>query len=332
MVKNEMASLMSEKGTMYSWASKVNANQKLTQEETEISEVVDVWAKDLGTKGGVLEAQEIAQYIQKTVEPIVFNVDDSLLSSMFNMGTIGEFDEKETDSIPKNTLKVYDAVRGGNVPKSYLDPSVFTPVSVKLQTETELKFSDLRQNGYKSVAKITSLSEDALTTEKYFRVLNAVDNALAGGTTDQNITAGGNALTVAAMDSLSTYLTDRGTNPFLVGLTKYTNSIARMDGFEKYLSDNLKDENNKYGRIGFYSGVKVNGIPSAKKTGLGQTIVPDKRIIGIADKIGDLDMRGSLRVFSDLHNNSEKITFKFTGFDFDMVIYYLENMARITLS
>ena len=51
-IKTEIAELMNTKGTMLDWASKVNyAPKSLSAEETEISEVVDAWAKEIGRTG-----------------------------------------------------------------------------------------------------------------------------------------------------------------------------------------------------------------------------------------------------------------------------------------
>ncbi|MBD5589186.1 hypothetical protein [Clostridium botulinum] len=329
-MKIEISELMNKKGVMYNWANKVQRGLELSEEEQEISEVVDAWAKEIGVRG-TDPNNEIAEYIRKVVEPEVFNPDDRLLNALFNIGSIGEFDEKAAEVLPENTLKVYEAVRGGNVPKSYIDPAVFTVSTVKLQCETEIKYSDLRKNGYKSIAKLTELAEEALQNEKYFRLLNAVDNALATGK-ENDIAAGGANLTMAAMDNLTTYLLDRGSNPQIIGLTKYTNKISKMDGFEGYLSEDMKNELNRNGRIAMYSGVAINGVSSARKTGHGQTLVPDKRILGIADKVGDLDMRGELRVLQTMDNNNQKVHLIFTGYDFDYVLYRLDKMARITLS
>lgn len=329
-MKVEVSELMNEKGTMFAWAQKVQKNLELSEEEKEISQVVDEWAREIGRKGADPN-NEIAEYIRKVVEPEVFNPDDKLLNAMFNLGTIGEFDEKSAEVLPENTLKVYEAVRGGNVPKSYIDPSVFDVKTIKLQTETEIKYSDLRKNGYKSIAKLTELAEEALQNEKYFRIFNAIDNALNTGK-DNDISAGGKVLTITAMDAITTYLLDRGTEPYLIGLTKYTNGIAKMPGFEGYLSEDMKNELNRKGRISMYNGVTVNGISSAKKTGHKKTLIPDSRVFGIADKVGDLDMRGELRVLETMDNNNEKVHLKFTGYDFDYVLYQLDKMARIVLS
>lgn len=330
MLNTEIASVMNEKGKVFEWASRVKGKMALTDEQNELSEVMDSFAKEVGQTGHDKD-HLIAEFIKKVVEPEVDNPDDEILNAMFDMGQIGEFDEKLYNVLPKNTLKVYDAVRGGNVPKSYLDCGVFAPKSIALQTETQIKMSDLRRNGYKSIANMIVLAEEALTNEKYFRILNAVDVALAGGEKEQSITNSGTSPLETSVDELALYLNDRGENPFMIGLTKYTNRLAKMSGFTSFLSEDMKNEFNRYGKLGLYQGVKINGISGARKTGSGLTLVPDKRILGIAGKVGELDMKGELRVLQEEDINKEVINLKFTGYDMNYVIYRLDKMARIVL-
>lgn len=122
----EIAELINKEGTMYNWASKVTYKRNLTDEEKEISTVVDAWAKDIG-KSGMDANHEIANYIIKTITPEVYDKPDALLSTMFDRGSVGEFDDFVVDEEPKNTLKAYDAAKGGNVPKSYLDINELKP-------------------------------------------------------------------------------------------------------------------------------------------------------------------------------------------------------------
>ena len=126
-IRTEIAELMNTKGTMLDWASKVNyAPKSLSAEETEISEVIDAWAKEIGRTGSDNE-HEIASFITKTISPEVYDMPDALLSTMFDRGSIGEFDDVQINEIAKNTLKAYSAAKGGNVEKSYIDPTAFTP-------------------------------------------------------------------------------------------------------------------------------------------------------------------------------------------------------------
>ena len=301
--------------------------------DKEMIEVLDAFAKEVGTSGKSSDNNYvISELIKKTVEPMVFQPETSILSNIFNMGSIGEFDETKYTGLPKNTIKVYDSARGGNVPKSYVDPSVFSPVKTSLQVETELNYSDLRRNGWKSIAKMTELTREAFEQEMFYRLFAGVDAALDPLTGDQDIDTG-SALTPANAQALTRYLRDMSEgNPFMVGLSKYIDGFSRITGYETYLSDEMKNELNRVGRLGMFDGVKLTSIPTAKKTAKGNTLVPDKRIFGIAGIIGDAQMRGEMRFYETYDNNAEKVNLKFTGYDFDYTIYYLDKIARITFA
>ncbi|MEC0210230.1 hypothetical protein P4H70_14930 [Paenibacillus ehimensis] len=327
----EVASAINEKNIIE--LSERFKSNTIDASDKEMIEVLDVFAKEVGTSGKSSENNTmISELIKRTVEPLVFQPEHSILSSIFNMGSIGEFDESLYTGLPKNTLKVHDAVRGGNVPKSYVDPGVFQTVKTSLQVETELNYSDMRRNGWKSIAKMTELTREAFEQEMFYRLLAGVDAALATLSGDQNINTG-SALTQANAEVFARYLRDMSEgNPFMVGLSKYVDPIARMNGYETYLSNDLKNELNRVGRLAMFDGVAVTSIPTAKKTAKGHTLAPDKRILGIAGIIGDAEMRGELRYYETYDNNAEKVDLKFTGYDFDYTIYYLDKIARITFA
>jgi hypothetical protein len=328
----EVASALKEKNIIeVSERAKVNT---LDTSDKEMIEVLDAFAKEVGNSGRSPEnATLVSELIKQTVEPLVFQPDQSILSSIFNMGSIGEFDEKLYTGLPKNTLVVHDATRGGNVPKSYVDPTLFQPVKHSLQVETELNYSDLRRNGWKSLAKMAELTREAFEQEFFYRLFAGIDAALdAIPVGDQNINAG-SSLTQANADVFTRYLRDMSEgDPFMVGLSKYVDPISRMQGYESFLSDEMKNELNRMGRLAMYDGVRITSVPTAKKTSKGLNLIPDKRILGIAGKIGDCDMRGELRYYETYDNNAEKVHLKFTGYEFDYVIYYLDKIARIVFS
>lgn len=327
----EVASAVAEKNIIeLSEKAKLNT---LQSDDKEAIEIIDNFAREIGSSGKTSENTFlISELIKKTVEPILFQPDQSILYDIFDMGEIGEFDEGKYSGLPKNTIKVYDAVRGGNVPKSYVDPGLFSPTNVALQAETELSYSDLRRNGWKSISKMTELTRNAFEQEMFYRLFAGIDAALDSVTGDQNINTG-SSLTPANADLLARYLRDMSEgNPFMVGLSKYIDALAKIDGYETYLSDEMKNELNRVGRLAMYDGVKLSSIPTAKKTAKGQSLVPDKRIFGIAGKIGDANMRGEMRLYETYDNNAEKVHLKFTGFDFEYVIYYVDKIARITFA
>ncbi|PAD70721.1 hypothetical protein CHH83_02640 [Bacillus sp. 7586-K] len=306
---------------------------KLDVQDRDAIEVLDNFAKEIGNSGKTTENTTlISELIKKTVEPMVFQPDESILYNIFDMGTIGEFDESRYTGLPKNTIKTHDAVRGGNVPKSFVDPGLFQTKKIALQAETELNYSDLRRNGWKSIAKMTELARESFEQEMFYRLFAGVDAALDSLTGDQNISTG-SSLTVASAETLARYLRDMSEgNPFMVGLSKYIDPMARMTGYESYLSSDLKDELNRVGRLAMFDGVALSSIPTAKKTASGKTLVPDKRIFGIAGKIGEANMRGEMRLYETYDNNAEKVHLKFTGYDFEYTIYYLDKIGRITFA
>ncbi|GAA4880591.1 hypothetical protein GCM10023310_71010 [Paenibacillus vulneris] len=328
----EVSSMIQEKNIIE--LSERYKTNTIDTSDKEMIEVLDAFAKEVGTSGKSHDNNFVmSELIKKTVEPLVFQPETSILSNVFNMGSIGEFDESMYTGLPKNTIKVYDANRGGNVPKSYVDPSVFNPIKTALQVETELSYSDLRRNGWKSIAKMTELTREAFEQEMFYRLFAGVDaalDALSGG--DQVIDSG-SGLTQANADTLARYLRDMSEgNPFMVGLSKYIDGFARMSGYETYLSNEMKNELNRVGRLALFDGVALSSIPTAKKTAKGHTLVPDKRIFGIAGVIGDAQMRGEMRLYETYDNNAEKVDLKFTGYDFDYAIYYLDKIARISFT
>lgn len=329
MLHTEVASLMNEKGKMYEWASKVEHKNVLNAEDKEISQVIDAWAKDIGEKGSD-PGLELSNYIVKVIQPEVYDVPDELLDSLFDRGTIEEFDDYKAIEEPKNTLVAHDAAKGGNVDKSYIDNKAITPTWKHKQVETEISYADLRRNGFKTVANLTVFGKEALQNKMFFDIFSQIDAAITGG--EQLITVAGSAPSQAALDQLALYLIDRGENPFTVSLSKYAQQIGRMTGHSQYMSEEMKNQFNRYGLVDFYNGVRIGQISGAKRTGDNMQLLPDKRIFGLAGKIGKLDMRGQLRVYETFDNNREQVQLKITGFEFGTAINKIDKIAKIVLT
>ena len=329
MLKTEIASLIDQKGRMFEWATRVDKNLNLTAEDMEISQVVDAWAKQIGERGADPN-MEISEYIVRTLTPEIYDTPDELLDMLFNRGSLGEFDDYQINEVARNTLVAHDAGFGGTVDKSYIDVTATKPTWKHKQIETEVRYSDLRRNGYKTIASLTTFAEEALKNKMFFDIFNAVDSAITGG--DQLIDAAAANPTETAMDALALYLIDRGENPLTVSLSKYAQAIAKMSGYTSFMSDNMKEDYNKYGLVKFYNGVRIGTISGAHKTGDGQLLLPDKRIFGIAGKIGNLDMKGDIRVYETMDNKKEVVELKITGFQFGYALTDLDKVAKITLS
>lgn len=329
MLQNEIASIMNEDRRMFEWATKVSKKANLNDEDKEISQVVDAWAKKIGEGRGDSN-YELSDYIIRTIQPEVYDVPDELLDAMFTRGTVGEFDDTKTIETPKNTLVAHEADKGGTVDKSYVDLKPTTPTWKHLQVETELSYADLRRNGFKTIANMTTFMEEALKQKMFFDIFSAIDAIIAGG--EQLINAGGATPTQTAMDALALYLSDRGTNPMTVSLSKYAQAIARMSGHVQYMSDPMKDQFNRYGLVDFYNGVRIGSISGGRKTGDGKLLIPDKRIFGMADVIGTLDMRGALRSYETMDNKREVVELKLTGFEYGMTVTNPDKIAKIVLA
>lgn len=329
MLRTEIAELMNKDSVMYDVAQKTEYSLNLTSEEKEIAQVCDAWAKEIGEKG-MDNDHEIAAYIKRTVTEEVYNAPDELLDQLFDRGTIGEFDDYEAQTEAKNTLVAYESAKGGNVDKSWIDFTNLKPTTRNRQVETDISYVDLRKNGFKSIAKLTTFGKEALYNSLFYDIFGVVDAAITGG--EQKIDVTGAAPTQEAMDALALYLNDRNTNSVAVGLTKYAQQIARMDGYHQYMSDAMKEKFNRYGLVDLFDGLRIAGISSARKQGNGDLLIPDKRIFGIAGKIGTLDMKGDLHVYETLDNNKEAVSIKIADFTYTYAITNIENAAKIVFS
>ena len=156
------------------------------------------------------------------------------------------------------------------------------------------------------------------------------DNAVTGG--EQVIAVSGATPTLEAMDKMSLYLNDRGSDNVIITLNKYAQAIRRMSNFSQYMSDAMKDDFNRYGLVKTYDGIAIAGISGAKKTGTGSLLLPEKRIYGISNKIGNLDMKGEIHTYQDMNNQSEKVHIMLKDFTYGFMLTNIENFAKITLS
>lgn len=332
-LKNEFAEIV-KTTNMLDWAEKVNTKRIMSKEETEISQVVDAWAKDLGNRG-IDKDYEIAGFIRKTIETNpTYTYPSELFDMMFDTDAIGEFDDVEYDEIPKNTLMAYESAKGGNVPKTYLDTLKSQTTWKHLQVETSISYSRLRRNGYISVASATMFAKEALEQKRLQVVFDIIDNIIQNAGLNNVFTVTGNQsnLTTSVMDELSLWVLDHlegGDTGFAFAQNKYAQAIARMAGYDSYMSSDMKNEFNRYGLVKEYGGLIIGGYSGAKTTADGQPIVKDKSIYGISGKIGIMTDRGELRVYETPDNDKECVNLKFTGYEFGTKIYRPDKIAKI---
>lgn len=328
-ITSEIKDIMSKEGVLFDVAEKVEYKRQLNAEEKEIAEISDQWAKEIGKTAKDPECT-IAEFINRTVNEEVYNASDELLDQIFDRGSIGEFDDVEGHKDPKNTLVAHEAAKGGTVDRSYIDISVLKPTWKNRQVETDLSYVDLRRNGFKSIANLATFMKEACQNALFFDALSMADNAVTGG--EQVITVSGATPTLESMDKMSLYLNDRGSDNVIITLNKYAQAIRRMSNFSQYMSDAMKDDFNRYGLVKTYDGIAIAGISGAKKTGTGSLLLPEKRIYGISNKIGNLDMKGEIHTYQDMNNQSEKVHIMLKDFTYGFMLTNIENFAKITLS
>ena len=328
-LKIEVAELMEKPGVMFDVAEKVEYKRNLTNEEKEIFEISDAWCREIGKTGNDKDC-EIAAFVNKVVNEEIYNAPDELLDSMFDRGSIGEFDDEEFVKTPKNTLEAHEAAKGGTVDRSYIDFTAIKPITKNRQIETDLSYVDLRKNGFKSVATLTTYAKEALQNALFYDVFSMIDNAIVGG--EQLVTAGGKVPTQTAVDAFNLYLLDRDPAAVAVCLSKYAQALGRMDGRSQYMSDAMKDEFNRYGLVNFIDGVRIASSSGAKQTGKGHLMLPDLRIFGCAGKIGALDMKGELHTYEDMDNSNEKVIIRVKDFTYSVGITNIENCNKMVLT
>lgn len=327
MTNVEIAELISATN-MYEIAAKTTDGMLLTDSEAEVAAQLDAHFKEIGKRGHDAD-HEIASFIQKVINEEIYNTPDELLDMLFDRGTIGDFDDFETVTTPKNTLIAYEAAKGGNVPRSFLDVEKLVPTWKNLQLETSISFADVQRNGWKSIALVTDYAIAALKNQLFATVFNAVDAAITSG--DNFLAASGAKPVEADMDTIALYLNERTENGVIVALTKYIQAASKLTGF---VSDEMKNEVHRTGRLGTYDGISMTPISSAKRLGDNSMLIKDKRMYGVAGKLGVLNMKGEVKTYQTTDVNKEVFHLLFKDFNFGYAFNgsALENVFKMTLA
>ena len=311
---------------MMELASKVADNAILTNEETELTAELDARFKEIGRTGHDAD-HEISAFIRKTLQENYANAPDEILDRLFDRDSIGEFDDFETDVMPKNTLEAHEAAKGGNVERSFIDIGKLTPTWRNKQIESDLSFSDLRRNGFKSVALYTQYADEAFHNAMFTDILAVLDAAIASGA-DNYISEATASPTEASCDAMTLYLHDYadGDQPVMIALNKYMQKVSKLQS--QYFSESMKDELHRSGFLGMYNGVDLYGISSAKKFADGSLLIPDKRIFGIAGTIGTLTRKGDVDVYQVENPNTEQIHLLFKNFAYG-IAYNSDTIKKV---
>lgn len=331
MIKTEIAELI--KGiSMYELAEKtLNDSLSLTDTEKTVISDLDAHFKEIGRKG-FDEKHEISAFIQKVINEEIYNAPDELLDLMFDRSTIGEMDDFVSTTDPKNTLVAYEAAKGGNVDRSFLDTSVLTPVWKNFQIETDISYADVAKNGWKQIALLTDYAVSAFKNKMFKLIFDMIDAGITNGSPNY-ITETSTAVTQTSMDAAALYIQDvagYGTGTF-VARSKY---IQQASKFANFTSSEIVNEVHRTGKAGVYDGVGMTPISGTKKLGDGSNLIMDKRVFGIAGKIGTLNMKGDINVYQDSDNNKEKFHLLFKNFTFGVAFNKdtLENVCKIAIA
>lgn len=329
MTNTELAEVV-RSTNMYELASKTVHNIILDENEKEVAARLDEHFRNVGKTGKDTD-KEIAAFIQRVIEEEFYNTPDDIIDMMFDRNNIGEFDSGEIAVTGKNGLVAHEAAKGGSVERSFLDISVVTPKWVNLQVDTEISYQDLARNGWKTVARITEYAIKALESKRFAQILDTLDNGIASGA--PNYITGSTTVTQAAADELALYVNDRAEigNGLIIGKSAYIQQMSKLSGFA---SDAMKDEVHRNGFLGEYDGIPMRPVSAAKTLADGTLLIPDKRVFGIAGKIGALDQKGEVHVYQDENHSKEVVNIWIKDFTYGIALYKdsLENVAKIVLS
>lgn len=316
--------------SMYELACKTMQNLEMSESEELVVAELDKKFKEIG-KTGHDRDHEISAFIQKVINEEVYNTPDELLDRLFETNNIGADDDFEEIEDAKNTLVAHEAAQGGNVPKSYLDITVCKPTWKNRQIETEISYADLKKNGWKSVAKLTEYAVAALKNARFKDIFDNIDAAINSGA-ENFIPVDGTTMTQAAADAVSLHVNDYDEGDgVIVGYAKYIQQISKLKGFE---SEDMKNEVHRTGRLGMYDGVDLVPISSVRKLGDGTGLFTDKRVFGIAGKIGTISQKGEMDVYQTSNNNKEKIELKFANYTYGWAISpeAIKKVCKVTLN
>ena len=328
---SEFAARLEQPKYIAEWAMRNAYGLELSAEDRDMNAATDEFIKNIG-RTGLDRDHEIAQLFTRALSPEVVNAPGEILSRMFDEGSIGEFDDKRIEYLPSNTLKAHEATVGGNVDASFIDHSVITPTTKFLQIETNIPMQELRRGGYKTVATYVNFAREAFEQKKVSTIMTAIAAAITSG--DNFINETSTAPTDTSMAALALYLIDKseGEVPFAFGLNKYIQAISNLSVANVNKTDVQKSMWFNSGFLTKYSGIDLIGFSAQKLLADGSYMVPNNTLIGVAGKIGTLDMKGDLRILEREDIDSEKIFLKMTGYQYSYAITDITKAAKMAIA
>ena len=328
----ELSTKMQENGFLVDWAEAVQYNLNMTDDFKDTSEALDGWARKIGEKG-VDKDNEIAELVRRAITNDVVAAPDELISMMFDESSIGEFDDVYGIVEPKNTIKVFESIKGGNVDASYIDFTRAQPEWKELQAETFIKYVDLRRGGFKTVANLITFMKEAFAQKRWSILFN---RAVAAVTAAPNLISESTAApTATSADALALYLmdiTEPGENTVILGQNKYIMAMSKLPSAANIQSNEAKEAWRRYGTIGYYAGQEMRGFSGVRRMADGNLVIPNQVVLGVAGKIGSAITRGETLVYESMDNNAEHVHIKANGFSFGTMITKPEKIAKIVMA
>lgn len=328
----ELSTKMQENGFLVDWAEAVQYNLNMTDDFKDTSEALDGWARKIGEKG-VDKDNEIAELVRRAITNEVVAAPDELISMMFDESSIGEFDDVYGIVEPKNTIKVFESIKGGNVDASYIDFTRAQPEWKELQAETFIKYVDLRRGGFKTVANLITFMKEAFAQKRWSILFN---RAVAAVTAAPNLISESTAApTATSADALALYLmdiTEPGENTVILGQNKYIMAMSKLPSAANIQSNEAKEAWRRYGTIGYYAGQEMRGFSGVRRMADGNLVIPNQVVLGVAGKIGSAITRGETLVYESMDNNAEHVHIKANGFSFGTMITKPEKIAKIVMA
>lgn len=328
----ELSTKMQENGFLVDWAEAVQYNLDMTDDFKDTSEALDGWARKIGEKG-VDKDNEIAELVRRAITNDVVAAPDELISMMFDESSIGEFDDVYGIVEPKNTIKVFESIKGGNVDASYIDFTRAQPEWKELQAETFIKYVDLRRGGFKTVANLITFMKEAFAQKRWSVLFN---RAVAAVTAAPNLISESTAApTATSADALALYLMDiaePGENTVILGQNKYIMAMSKLPSAASIQSNEAKEAWRRYGTIGYYAGQEMRGFSGVRRMADGNLVIPNQVVLGVAGKIGSAITRGETLVYETMDNNAEHVHIKANGFSFGTMITKPEKIAKIVMA
>lgn len=309
---------MMNKGEALAWARKAVARQELSEKEEAFGKRIAEQVENAYKYGS--PTHHIAEMIIEIIEPEVFDVPMELLGMIFDEGTIGEFDEVKYESKWINGLVAREAaIRTGSVDKSYLGLMDATKEITNLEISTEFPMSELRKPNGLGVAELSLFAIESFNNAKYRFLLNFVENKVVPADNKFH----GVINSEATEDFLGCLYDNNDSTTYsqVVGLSNQIRALSKSVKDGVMFSENMKDVLNNDAKLQVLDNSVLVPIKAGRKDGLGQTLIPDKKLYGFSGKVGKQFTRGALRTYIDANNSNETFTVQFKGVEFGVAVY-----------